>query len=305
MGNTTINNIFSDTIAEIEKAYNHNGMTGIPTGFRDLDEMTGGWKPAELIVISAPYAMGKTAFALSMMRNMAVEHGIGVAYFSLDSSAQSLMTQLIASETKIQRAKLQKGTLTKEELERVKTQMEQLSNAPIYIDDTANITDEEFEYRCVGLHFDYDVQVFIIDDLKLMATAQNFRFKKKHIAQTLASLKETAEKYNVTIIVLSRLTSKVKGGEHISDYYPKLNDILNGLETINNIADKICFLYRPEYYGCETDEYGKSTRGLARFVVAKSRNRGYAEDEISLRFLGEFRRFENWDVPLENDALKE
>jgi replicative DNA helicase len=283
-------NVVREAIEEIEAAaQNSDGISGIPTGFFALDKLTSGWQRSDMIVIAARPAMGKTAFVLSMARNTAVDHGQGVAIFSLEMSSVQLVKRLIASETRLSAEKLRKGDLRDDEFQQLHTRISKLATAPLYIDDTPGISIFDLRAKCRRLKMQYDIQMVIIDYLQLMtAGGKSQGNREQEISSISRSIKEIAKELNVPIIALSQLSRSVeqRGG----DKRPVLSDLRES-GAIEQDADIVSFIYRPEYYGFMQDEDGNSNAGIGEIIIAKHRNG--ALDSVRLRFIGQYARFDN------------
>ena len=284
-------NVVREAIEEIEKAsQNGDGISGVPTGFFALDKLTAGWQRSDMIVLAARPAMGKTAFVLSMARNTAVDFNQGVAIFSLEMSSVQLVKRLISSETRIPAEKLRKGDLRDDEFQQLHSRITKLSTAPIYIDDTPGISVFDLRAKCRRLKMQYDIQMVIIDYLQLMTAggSKGQGNREQEISTISRSIKEIAKELNIPIIALSQLSRSVeqRGG----DKKPVLSDLRES-GAIEQDADIVSFIYRPEYYGFLQDEDGNSNAGIGEIIVAKHRNG--ALDSIRLRFIKEFARFDN------------
>lgn len=282
--------VVRDAVAEIEKAaQNSDGISGVPTGFRELDALTSGWQRSDMIVIAARPAMGKTAFVLSMARNTAVDHNMGVAIFSLEMSSVQLVKRLISSEARLDAQKLRRGDLRDDEFQQLHTRISKLATAPIYIDDTPGISIFDLRAKCRRLKMQYDIQMVIIDYLQLMtAGGKHQGNREQEISQISRSIKEIAKELNVPIIALSQLSRSVeqRGG----DKRPVLSDLRES-GAIEQDADIVSFIYRPEYYGFLQDEEGNSNAGVGEIIVAKHRNG--ALKNVRLRFISNYARFDN------------
>lgn len=285
-------NVVREAIEEIEKASeNTDGISGVPTGFIGLDKVTAGWQRSDMIVIAARPAMGKTAFVLSMARNTAVDHNLGVAIFSLEMSSVQLVKRLIASESRLSAEKLRKGDLREDEFQQLHTRIAKLATAPIYIDDTPGISIFDLRAKCRRLKMQYDIQVVIIDYLQLMtAGGKGQGNREQEISSISRSIKEIAKELNVPVIALSQLSRSVeqRGG----DKKPVLSDLRES-GAIEQDADIVSFIYRPEYYGIMQDEDGNSNAGIGEIIIAKHRNG--ALESVRLRFIKEYARFDNVD----------
>ena len=292
-GVSTMQTAVREAIEEIEKAsQNTDGISGVATGFFDLDKLTSGWQRSDMIVIAARPAMGKTAFVLSMARNCAVEYGQGVALFSLEMSAVQLVKRLIASEARLSAEKLRKGDLKDHEFQQLHSRITRLATAPIFIDDTPGISIFDLRAKCRRLKMQHDIQIVIIDYLQLMTAggSKGSGNREQEISQISRSIKEIAKELNVPVIALSQLSRSVeqRGG----DKRPQLSDLRES-GAIEQDADIVSFIYRPEYYGFMQDEDGNSNQGIGEIIVAKHRNG--ALDSVRLRFIGEYARFDNID----------
>jgi replicative DNA helicase len=269
------------------------GLTGIPTGFTELDRLTSGWQPSDLVIIAARPSMGKTAFTLSLARNAAMEFGKGVALFSLEMSNLQLVQRLVSMESEVSSSKLRTGQLEPHEWQQLHAAIEKMSKTPIFIDDTPGINVFELRAKCRRLKAQHDIQLIIIDYLQLMTGGQdNHRGgnREQEISSISRALKGLAKELNVPVIALSQLSRAVetRGGSK----KPQLSDLRES-GAIEQDADIVSFIYRPEYYQIMEDENGNSTKGMADIIVSKHRNG--ALGEVRLRFLGEFSKFADPD----------
>ena len=289
-----MSDLIQGAIAQIEHSKNKGGgMSGVPTGFTQLDKLTAGWQPSDMIIVAARPAMGKTAFVLSMARNIAVEHKQAVAVFSLEMSSTQLVTRLISSESGISSEKLRKGELSETEFATLHEQIGQLANAPLFIDDTPALNIFELRAKCRRLKSQHDVKLIIIDYLQLMtAGSEGSRGgnREQEISTISRSIKSIAKELNVPIIALSQLSRAVetRGG----DKRPMLSDLRES-GAIEQDADLVCFLYRAEYYKIDQDNFG-STIGIGEVIVAKHRNG--AIDNVRLRFISELAKFSDLET---------
>jgi replicative DNA helicase len=234
--------------------------------------------------------MGKTAFVLSMARNTAVDYNMGVAVFSLEMSSVQLVKRLIASEARIDAQKLRKGDLKDHEFQQMHSRITKLSAAPLFIDDTPGLSIFDFRAKCRRLKAQHDIQLIIIDYLQLMSAkdGKGGGNREQEISTISRSIKEIAKELNVPIIALSQLSRSVetRGGEK----RPMLSDLRES-GAIEQDADIVSFIYRPDYYGLTTDSEGQSTHGIGEIIIAKHRNGSL--DNVRLRFVPEYARFEN------------
>lgn len=291
-GNTKMSDLVRDAIRQIEEASkNENKSRGVPSGFDDLDRVTSGWQNSNLIIVAARPGMGKTAFALSMARNAAIDYGIPVGIFSLEMEAIELVNRLIAAETNIDSEKIKKGNLRPDEWEALHANLNKLAEAPIFINDTPGITIFDFRAIARRLHQHHKVGLIIIDYLQLMrGSAETRGMREQEISLISRSLKAIAKELRIPIIALSQLSRKVedRGG----DKRPQLSDLRES-GAIEQDADMVCFIYRPEYYGIENDENGDSLKGIAQIIIAKNRH-GQTRD-VTLGFIGSQTKFINLD----------
>ncbi len=288
----SMSTIMRQALEEIDKArQNTDGISGIATGFRDLDKITSGWQRSDMIVLAARPGMGKTAFVLSMARNIAVDFDTPVAVFSLEMSSVQLVNRLIASEAEISAEKLRKGNLADYEYEQLHARIDKLSTAPIFIDDTPGLSIFELRAKARRLKQQHDIDLIIIDYLQLMSGGSSTKGnREQEISSISRSIKEIAKELNIPIIALSQLSRSVesRGG----DKRPLLSDLRES-GAIEQDADIVSFIYRPEYYKLDTWEDGSPCQGQAELVIAKHRN-GSLEN-IRMRFIGHLARFDNLD----------
>jgi len=280
--------IVKDAIAQIEEASKRtDGLSGVPTGFVALDRLTSGWQPSDMIIVAARPSMGKTAFTLSMARNMSVDHKRPVAFFSLEMGAVQLVMRLIIGETGIDSDKVKNGRLEPHEWAQLEMRIKDLTEAPLFIDDTPALSIFEFRSKVRRLKTQHDIQVVIIDYLQLMVGPPETRGNREQEVSVISrSLKAIAKELNIPIIALSQLNRSVetRGGNK----RPQLSDLRES-GAIEQDADIVSFIHRPEYYGHTEDEDGNSLIGIAEIIVAKHRNG--AVDDVRLRFQKEGARF--------------
>ena len=287
-----ISNIVMKAIKQIEEAgKREDGLSGVPSGFTDLDRLTSGWQRSDLIIVAARPSMGKTAFVLSMARNMAVDHKVPVAFFSLEMSNIQLVNRLIVSESGLSSEKIRNGKITQDEWTQLTVKIKNLSEAKIFIDDTPALSIFEFRAKCRRLKAQHNIGVVVIDYLQLMTGPAETKGNREQEVSTISrSLKAIAKELNVPILALSQLNRSVetRGGNK----RPQLSDLRES-GAIEQDADVVTFIHRPEYYGLLEDEDGNSTQGVAEIIVAKHRN-GAVED-VKLRFQKEMARFSDLD----------
>ncbi len=280
---------------KIEEIANREGLSGIPSGFELVDKLTSGWQPSDLIIIAARPGMGKTALTLSMARNVAVDHNIPVAFFSLEMSSVQLITRLISSETKLSSEKLRTGNLEKHEWEQLNVRVQALEKAPLFIDDTPSLSIFDLRAKARRLASQHGIKLIMIDYLQLMTAGgnKNGGNREQEISTISRNLKALAKELAIPVIALSQLSRAVetRGGSK----RPLLSDLRES-GAIEQDADIVSFIYRPEYYKIEEwdDDEHSPTDGQAEFIIAKHRNGGL--DEIRLKFIGHLGRFENLET---------
>ena len=284
-------------IDDIEKAKNAgSALRGVPSGYTELDRITQGWQKSDLIILAARPSMGKTAFALNMARNAAVDFNKPIAFFSLEMSSVQLVTRLISSETSLTADKLRSGQLAEYEWQQLNTKVTPLINAKLYIDDTPQLSVFDLRAKCRRLKQQHDIQMIFIDYLQLMtAKTEKNGNREQEISNISRSLKSLAKELNIPVLALSQLSRSVE--TRPGSKKPILSDLRES-GAIEQDADMVLFIYRPEYYGLSEDEDHSSTKGKAVVSIAKHRN-GKLGD-VELRFVGQYARFED----LEQDYTK-
>lgn len=286
--------LITKAIKEIEVAANQqSGITGVPSGFTELDRVTAGWQKSDLVIIAARPGMGKTAFTLSMARNAAVMFKKPVAFFSLEMSSVQLVNRLISSEAEITSEKIKKGQLADHEWEQLNARIKPLTEAPLYIDDTPALSIFELRAKCRRLVAEKGVSMIIIDYLQLMQAGSDNKSgnREQEISTISRSLKAIAKELSVPIIALSQLSRAVETRAG-SSKRPQLSDLRES-GAIEQDADMVLFIYRPEYYGLTEDENAQSTQGIAEVAVAKNRNG--ALKAVNLKFIGHLTKFADLD----------
>ncbi|GHV66441.1 replicative DNA helicase [Bacteroidia bacterium] len=297
-----INTVVDEAIKGIlEAREREDGISGIPSGFTDLDAITSGWQRSDLIIIAARPSMGKTALVLSMARNMAVDYKQPVAIFSLEMSAIQLANRLIVSETELESAKIKNGHLSEAELHHLSTKIRSLVDAPLYVDDTPSLSIFELRAKCRRLKHNHQIQAVIVDYLQLMTAGMDNKWNREHEVSTISrQLKVIAKELNIPVIALSQLNRGVEGRTGDAKK-PMLSDLRES-GAIEQDADMVLFIHRPEKYGVLTTAEGDSTRGIADIIIAKHRNG--AVGEIQLRFRAEQAKFCNLETisPFHSDV---
>ncbi len=289
-----MHSLIKEAVKQIEGAKDQDGhISGIPSGFAELDRVTAGWQKSDLVVLAARPGMGKTALMLSMARNMAVDFKKPIAIFSLEMSGVQLVTRLISSETELSSNKLRRGQLEQYEWEQLNARLSALTDAPLFIDDTPALSIFELRAKCRRLKAQHNVQLVVVDYLQLMTTgSDNHRGnREQEISNISRSMKSLAKELNIPVIAVSQLSRAVetRGGSK----RPILSDLRES-GAIEQDADMVLFIYRPEYYQITEDEQGNSTEGLAQLIIAKHRN-GALKD-IDLRFIQNFAKFTDYEA---------
>ena len=295
---TQIDPVIKNAVEVIQKAAaNKDGLTGVPTGYHKLDDITSGWQPSDLVIIAGRPAMGKTSFALSMAKNIAADYKVPMAFFSLEMSNLQLVNRLISNVCELGGEKIKSGQLSPMEWDQLMSRVKELQDARLYIDDTPSLSILELRTKARRLVREHQVRFIIIDYLQLMnATGMKFGSREQEVSMISRSLKQLAKELDIPIVALSQLNRSVetrgKDGDRDSKR-PQLSDLRES-GAIEQDADIVCFIHRPEYYlRSDTDMEGRNIRGLAEFIVAK--HRSGRVDDVKMRFRKEFARFENWE----------
>jgi replicative DNA helicase len=290
---TQINPVIEEARNRMLLAATKQGASGVPSGFHALDKITSGWQRSDLIIIAARPAMGKTAFILSMAKNMAVDYNSPVAVFSLEMSNVQLVNRLIMNVCQLEGEKIKNGQLTQYEWEQFDKNINQLLDAPIFVDDTPSLSVFELRSKARRLVKEHKVQCLIIDYLQLMnASGMSFGSREQEVSIISRSLKGLAKELDIPIIALSQLNRGVEGRTGIEGKRPQLSDLRES-GAIEQDADMVCFIHRPEYYKITEDTQGNSLLGVAEVLVAKHRNGATAD--IQLKFKGVYAKFMNKD----------
>lgn len=294
-GSEDAGDLVKQALKKIQDISNQEGMSGLATGFTKLDALTSGWQPSDLIIIAARPGMGKTAFVISMAKNMAIDFNHAVALFSLEMSSVQLITRMISSETGLTSEKLRKGNLEAHEWEQLNVKVKKLSDAPIYIDDTPSLSIFDLRAKARRLVSQHGVKIIIIDYLQLMTAGGSGKGggnREQEISTISRNLKALAKELSVPVIALSQLSRAVetRGGSK----RPLLSDLRES-GAIEQDADIVSFIFRPEYYGVTEwdDDEHTSCEGQGEFIVAKHRNGGL--ENIRLKFTGHLAKFSDLD----------
>ncbi len=288
-----IDSVINDAINTIQMAATReSGLSGLASGYPELDKKTSGWQNSDLVIIAARPAMGKTAMVLSMAKNMAVNYNTKVAIFSLEMSKLQLVNRLIQNVCEIEGEKIKSGRLSDREWNQLLSRIGTLQSAPIFIDDSPGLSILELRTKARRLVREKGVQFIVIDYLQLMnASGMKFGSREQEVSMISRSLKELAKELNIPIVALSQLNRSVESRSE--DKRPQLSDLRES-GAIEQDADIVCFIHRPEYYlhGAARDD-APELRGKAEFIIAKHRSGSVGD--VPMRFRGQYARFENWN----------
>ena len=285
--------LITNAIQSIEELKNKkDGLSGVPSGFSKLDRVTSGWQKSDLIIIAGRPGMGKTALALTMARNIAINHKTPIGIFSLEMSSDQLVNRLISSESEIPSGKLRKGNLEEYEFVQLHEKIRDLAEAPIYIDDTPGLSVFELRAKARRLVKNHGVQIIIVDYLQLMTAGGNKSGNREQEISTISrSLKGIAKELKIPVIALSQVNRGVESRTSTSKR-PILADLRES-GAIEQDADIVNFIYRPEYYKIYEWENSDDSRGQAEIIIAKHRN-GSLEN-IRLKFISNLAKFSDLD----------
>ena len=285
--------LITNAIQNIEELKNkEDGLSGVPSGFSKLDRVTSGWQKSDLIIIAARPGMGKTALALTMARNIAINHKTPIGIFSLEMSSDQLVNRLISSESEIPSGKLRKGNLEEYEFVQLHEKIRDLAEAPIYIDDTPGLSVFELRAKARRLVKNHGVQIIIVDYLQLMTAGGNKSGnREQEISAISRSLKGIAKELKIPVIALSQLNRGVESRTSTSKR-PILADLRES-GAIEQDADIVTFIYRPEYYKIYEWENSDDSRGQAEIIIAKHRNGPL--DNFRLKFINTLAKFSDLD----------
>jgi replicative DNA helicase len=294
---TQIDPILKEATLQLQKAAaNTSGLTGVDTGYTELNNVTSGWQASDLIIIAGRPAMGKTSFALSLAKNIGIDHEVPVAFFSLEMSNVQLVNRLISNVCEISGKKILNGQLSDDEWARFDNNIRKMEGKPVYIDDTPALSVFELRTKARRLVREHGVKIIMIDYLQLMnATGMRVNSRQEEVSTISRSLKGLAKELDIPIIALSQLNRSVENrGDNsetgIDGHRPQLSDLRES-GAIEQDADMVIFVHRPEYYGIKQDAKGNDLHGKAQIIIAKHR-KGATQD-VLLTFRGEFTRFDN------------
>lgn len=283
-----VKDVLKNAMESIERLCDSHGMTGLPTGFRDLDRMTSGLHPGNVIVIAARPSMGKTSLAMNIAENVAIDYGKAVGIFSLEMSSEELVKRMLCSRGRVNLRALSTGFLREKEFPKLTTAASELMKSPIIIDDSAGLTIHQVRARARRMKLQYDIQLLIIDYMQLMRapSRRSDASRQVEIADISGGVKALAKELNIPIIVLSQLNRQPEQRE---EGKPKLSDLRES-GAIEQDADVVGLLVRPEVYA-DSEEERAEKKGRATLIIAKQRN-GPTGD-VDMAFLGEYTRFED------------
>ncbi len=290
-----INVLVKEAINQIEEAAKREDhLSGVPSGFTKLDRLTSGWQRSDLIIVAARPSMGKTAFALTMARNIAVEHNRPIAFFSLEMSSIQLVNRLIVSETELPSDRIRNGRLEEYEWKQLDYKIKNLVEAPVFIDDTPAISIFELRAKCRRLKIQHQIEAVFVDYLQLMSgTGDNRGSREQEVSTISRSLKSIAKELDIPVIALSQLNRSVE--LRSGNKRPQLSDLRES-GAIEQDADLVIFIHRPEKYDIYEDEQGNSLVGIAEITLAKHRNGPIGD--IQLKFKDESAKFTELDALL-------
>jgi len=284
-----ISPIMHTAFEKIEKFHGQEGsVTGVASGYKDLDNLTSGFQESDLVIVAGRPSMGKTAFVLNVARNAAVDHKIPVGFFSLEMSSESLAMRLLTAEARIDAHLLRTGKLREEQWQQLSMRAGTLTEAPIYIDDTPGITVLELRAKARRMKKENDIGLIVIDYLQLMQGAAGVESRQQEISQISRSLKALAKEINVPVLALSQLSRAV---ESRPDKRPMLSDLRES-GAIEQDADMVMFVFRPEYYKRPEEAAAEGIEGKAEIIIGKQRNGPIGD--VSLTFIKKYAKFENW-----------
>jgi len=299
---THIGKEINQSLVEIDTKKNSNtSINGVASGFDKLDQFTAGFQPGELYIFAGRPGSGKSIIATSIARNAAVDFNKPIAMFLLEMSSRQITNRMISAETEIEGEKIRRGSLSSEDWEKLHKRIQRLSSSQILLDDTPSLSILEFRSKCRRMKSQHDIQMVIVDYLQLMSNSVNGKSsgtREQEIAQISRALKNLAKELNIPVIALSQLS---RGLEARADKRPQLADLRES-GSIEQDADVVVFLYRPEYYGITQDEAGNSLFGVGEVIIAK--NRSGSLGTVKLHFSGKYTKFENPDSPNTQSEIK-
>ena len=285
----TVREILPNVIQKIEQAaQNGNGISGITSGFPSIDRITQGWQNSDMVVIAARPSMGKTAFSLSMACNIAAL-GIPCAFFSLEMSKEQIVQRILSMETGINSKQIRSGQLSTDEWQHLESFVTPIEGMPIVIDDQAAMKTLDFRAKAKNYVEKYGVKIIIIDYLQLMKSSEKTQNREREVSEISSTIKAVAKELNVPVIALSQLNRAVESRQ--GDKRPTLADLRDS-GSIEQDADLVCFIHRPEKYGIEVTEDGEPTAELGQIIISKNRNGEVCD--VNLHFIAEQAKFTEW-----------
>ena len=284
----SMNTAVHSTMEMLESIHGkHSGVTGVPSAFTEVDNYTGGFQKSDLVIVAGRPSQGKTAFVLSLARNASIFHEVAVGFFSLEMSSQQLVLRLICAEARVDAHSVRTGRLPEDEWRKLSTSVGKLYKAKIFIDDTPALTVLEVRAKARRLKAEHNVGLIIVDYVQLMQGPKNIQSREQEISTISRSLKALAKELNIPVVALSQLNRAV---ELRGDKRPVLADLRES-GAIEQDADVVLFVHRPEMYGIDKDDNGEPTEGLAEIIVGKQRNG--PTGTARLAFIKQYARFEN------------
>ena len=286
-GFESIESVLHETFEHIERAHNRvSAVSGVDTGYSELNDLTSGLQAGDLVILAARPSVGKTALALGVARNAAVETGTGVAVFSLEMSKQQVAQRLLCLETRVDLHKLRTGRLRDDDWMHLTRHVSRLAQAPIYVDDTPGITILEARAKARRIQREHGIGLIVIDYLQLMTTHSGVQSREQEVAQISRGLKGLAKELDVPVLALSQLS---RAPEARTDRRPQLSDLRES-GSIEQDADVVMFIYRPDLYGMKTPDGGE-LEGVAEIIIGKQRNG--PTGSVSMMWNAECASFEN------------
>jgi replicative DNA helicase len=291
----SLGDILKETLRIInELAKKETVVTGIPTGFYDLDRLTTGFHPGDLVIIAARPGMGKTSFALSILYYLSVLDNVPSAFFSLEMSKEQIAMRLLGEETRIPLKKIRSGFLNESEVEKITTAALNMMRAPLYIDDTASLSILDLKAKARRLKKEKDIKIIVIDYLQLLRSHRRVENRQQEVAEISRGLKALAKELGIPVVALAQLSRQA---EMRADKRPQLADLRES-GSIEQDADLVLFIHRPEYY---KKNPSPQEEGLAEIIIAKQRNG--PTGTVNLAFIKEITKFEN--LAKTSDNIKE
>ncbi|HEY3884248.1 MAG TPA: replicative DNA helicase [Vicinamibacterales bacterium] len=287
-GFVPLRDLVQSSFATIEKLQQHKGLvTGVPTGFLDLDEMTSGLQPSDLVLVAARPSMGKTSFVLNIAQHVGINTGMTVGFFSLEMSKEQLFMRMLTAEARIDAHRFRSGYLNEKDYGRLSHSLGTLAEARVFIDDTASIGVLEMRAKARRLQAEHGLHLLIIDYIQLMQGRGRFDSRQQELASISRSLKGLAKELKVPIVALSQLS---RAPETRSDHRPQLSDLRES-GALEQDADLVMFIFREDQYRSEDGQANQEAEGIAEIIIGKQRNgpTGVAK----LAFIKEHTRFEN------------